>query len=174
MDVVKAVSGYITKMMSSGDGTMGTSSAKMKILLLDSETVSQIKKSSFRLLLGFLLFKTLTKSIIRSISFPRQRHNPHFSIMKSFSSSTSHPIFFGWNNCVRRTKRPRNGPPLTDMSSRLDNQAREKMSHLRCLCFVRPSPESIQFLIDDLREPKYGEYYLCTDVDFPLNSSIYR
>lgn len=43
---------------------------------------------------------------------------------------------------------------------RLDNQAREKMRHLRCLCFVRPSPDSIQFLIDELRDPKYGEYYL--------------
>jgi len=32
------------------------------------------------------------------------------------------------------------------------------MRHLRCLCFVRPSPDSIQFLIDELREPKYGEY----------------
>ncbi|KAI9751388.1 MAG: vacuolar protein sorting-associated protein 45 [Lichina confinis] len=43
---------------------------------------------------------------------------------------------------------------------RLDNQSREKMRHLRCICFVRPSPESIQFVIDELREPKYGEYYL--------------
>ena len=34
------------------------------------------------------------------------------------------------------------------------------MRHLRCLCFVRPTPDSIQFLIDELREPKYGEYYL--------------
>jgi len=41
---------------------------------------------------------------------------------------------------------------------RLDNAAREKMRHLRCLCFVRPSPDSIQFLIDELREPRYGEY----------------
>ena len=32
------------------------------------------------------------------------------------------------------------------------------MRHLRCLCFVRPSPDSIQYLIDELREPKYGEY----------------
>lgn len=32
------------------------------------------------------------------------------------------------------------------------------MRHLRCLCFVRPSPDSVQFLIDELREPKYGEY----------------
>lgn len=34
------------------------------------------------------------------------------------------------------------------------------MRHLRCLCFIRPSPESIQLLIDELREPMYGEYYL--------------
>lgn len=40
---------------------------------------------------------------------------------------------------------------------RLDNSAREKMRHLRCLCFVRPSSSSIQLLIDELREPKYGE-----------------
>ena len=46
------------------------------------------------------------------------------------------------------------------LTDRLDNQNREKMRHLRCLCFVRPSPESIQFLIDELRDPKYGEYHL--------------
>lgn len=34
------------------------------------------------------------------------------------------------------------------------------MRHLRCICFVRPSPTSIQYLIDELREPKYGEYYI--------------
>lgn len=39
MDVVSAVSGYISKMVSSGDTTLGASSSKMKILLLDSETV---------------------------------------------------------------------------------------------------------------------------------------
>ncbi|KAK6610957.1 vacuolar protein sorting-associated protein 45 (Sec1 family protein) [Botrytis cinerea] len=40
MDVVQAVSGYISKMVSAGDGTSGTPSAKMKVLLLDSDTVS--------------------------------------------------------------------------------------------------------------------------------------
>ncbi|RJE20788.1 hypothetical protein PHISCL_06882 [Aspergillus sclerotialis] len=38
MDVVAAVSGYITKMVTAGDSS-GSSSSKMKILLLDSETV---------------------------------------------------------------------------------------------------------------------------------------
>jgi hypothetical protein len=40
MDIVQAVSGYITKMVSVGDSAAtGTSAAKMKILLLDNETV---------------------------------------------------------------------------------------------------------------------------------------
>lgn len=42
MDVMQAVSGYISKMMTVGDGPAGTASAKMKILLLDSETVRKI------------------------------------------------------------------------------------------------------------------------------------
>ena len=39
MDIVQAVSGYVTKMVSAGDSTSGTAAAKMKILLLDRETV---------------------------------------------------------------------------------------------------------------------------------------
>ncbi|KAI1468184.1 Sec1-like protein [Daldinia caldariorum] len=103
MDVVQAVSGYISKMVSAGDSASGTPSAKMKILLLDKDTV------------------------------------PIVSTATTQSSLLNHEVY------------------LTD---RLDNQNREKMRHLRCLCFVRPSPDSIQFLIDELRDPKYGEYYL--------------
>ncbi|KAI1304291.1 GIDA-domain-containing protein [Xylaria venustula] len=103
MDIIQAVSGYISKMMSAGDSTYGGPSAKMKILLLDRDTV------------------------------------PIVSTAVTQSSLLNHEVY------------------LTD---RLDNQNREKMRHLRCLCFVRPSPDSIQFLIDELRDPKYGEYYL--------------
>lgn len=46
------------------------------------------------------------------------------------------------------------------LTDRIDNAKRERMRHLRCLCFLRPSAESIQFLIDELRDPKYGEYNL--------------
>ncbi|KAI1102590.1 Sec1-like protein [Jackrogersella minutella] len=103
MDVVQAVSGYISKMVSAGDSASGTPSAKMKILLLDKDTV------------------------------------PIVSTAITQSSLLNHEVY------------------LTD---RLDNPNREKMRHLRCLSFLRPSPESIQFLIDELRDPKYGEYYL--------------
>ncbi|RYP16267.1 hypothetical protein DL765_005235 [Monosporascus sp. GIB2] len=103
MDVVQAVSGYVTKMVSAGDNLSAATSAKMKILLLDRDTV------------------------------------PIVSTAVTQSSLLNHEVY------------------LTD---RVDNQNREKMRHLRCLCFVRPSPDSIQFLIDELRDPKYGEYYL--------------
>ena len=103
MDVVQAVSGYVTKMVSAGDNTAGGPSAKMKILLLDRDTV------------------------------------PIVSTAITQSALLSHEVF---------------------LIDRLDNADREKMRHLRCLCFVRPSPDSIQFLIDELREPKYGEYHL--------------
>ncbi|RDW70194.1 putative vacuolar protein sorting protein VpsB [Coleophoma crateriformis] len=101
MDVVQAVSGYISKMVSTGDSASGTPAAKMKILLLDSETVSIVSTA-------------ITQSAL-----------------------LNHEVY---------------------LIDRLDNQNREKMRHLRCLCFVRPSADSIQFLIDEFREPKYGEY----------------
>lgn len=104
MDIYQTVSSYITKMVSVGDEGSG-GAAKMKILLLDRDTV------------------------------------PIVSSATTQSALLNHSVY------------------LTD---RLDNQEREKMRHLRCLCFVRPSPDSIQLLIDEFRDPKYGEYYICT------------
>lgn len=43
---------------------------------------------------------------------------------------------------------------------RIDNANREKMRHLKCLCFVRPTAESVQALVDELRDPKYSSYEL--------------
>ncbi|KAB5570051.1 glucose inhibited division protein A-domain-containing protein [Coniochaeta sp. 2T2.1] len=103
MDVVQATAGYISKIVSAGDSTSGTPSAKMKILLLDRETV------------------------------------PIVSTAITQSALLNHEVY---------------------LIDRLDNPNREKMRHLRCLCFVRPHPDSIGLLIDELREPKYGEYYL--------------
>lgn len=40
MDIFQAVSGYITKMVSAGDVAQAQAAAKMKVLLLDNETVS--------------------------------------------------------------------------------------------------------------------------------------
>ena len=58
MDIVQAVSGYVTKMVSTGDSASG-SPAKMKILLLDTDTVGL-------LLLGLIVAEsmlTLSKGV---------------------------------------------------------------------------------------------------------------
>lgn len=101
MDVAAAVQNYVSKIAGVGDGAAASASSKMKILLLDSETV------------------------------------PIISTAITQSALLKHEVF---------------------LIDRIDNPARERMRHLRCLCFVRPSPDSIQFLIDELRAPKYGEY----------------
>ncbi|KAK0646043.1 Sec1-like protein [Cercophora newfieldiana] len=103
MDVVQAASGYVAKMVTAGDSATGAPSAKMKILLLDRETV------------------------------------PCISTAVTQSSLLNHEVY---------------------LIDRLDNANREKMRHMRCLCFVRPHPDSIGLLIDELRDPKYGEYHL--------------
>jgi tRNA uridine 5-carboxymethylaminomethyl modification enzyme len=50
MDVVQAISGYVTKMVSAGDSASGGAAAKMKILLLDSETVGLLLWSGLQIL----------------------------------------------------------------------------------------------------------------------------
>jgi vacuolar protein sorting-associated protein 45 len=42
MDIFQTVSGYITKMVSAGDAAQSQSAARMKILLLDNETVRSL------------------------------------------------------------------------------------------------------------------------------------
>ncbi|TEA10763.1 Mitochondrial translation optimization protein 1 [Colletotrichum sidae] len=103
MDVAQAVAGYVSRMISSADTSSTGQSSKMKVLLLDRETV------------------------------------PIVSTAITQSSLLSHEVY---------------------LIDRIDNPNREKMRHLRCLCLVRPSSESIQLLIDELREPKYGEYHI--------------
>lgn len=39
------------------------------------------------------------------------------------------------------------------------------MPHMKCVCFLQPSEESLEAVCAELREPKYGEYYLCQCVD---------
>jgi hypothetical protein len=46
------------------------------------------------------------------------------------------------------------------LTDRLDNPTRERMPHLKCICFLRPSPESLRALEDELRNPKYSGYWL--------------
>lgn len=46
---------------------------------------------------------------------------------------------------------------------RIESPGRELMTHLKAVCFLRPTTENVQLLIRELREPKYGQYYLCME-----------
>ncbi|KAG9296244.1 hypothetical protein G9A89_014836 [Geosiphon pyriformis] len=48
----------------------------------------------------------------------------------------------------------------TYLVDRLDNRNRERMRHLKCVCFLRPTNETLQLLVDELKDPCYGDYYL--------------
>lgn len=37
----------------------------------------------------------------------------------------------------------------------------ERMKHLKCIVFLRPSKNNISLLSHELRFPKYGSYYVC-------------
>lgn len=44
---------------------------------------------------------------------------------------------------------------------KLSKPKRDKMQHMKCLVFVRPTQANIHYLIEELREPKYGSYHIC-------------
>ncbi|CAD6575298.1 MAG: vacuolar protein sorting-associated protein 45 [Cyphobasidiales sp. Tagirdzhanova-0007] len=46
------------------------------------------------------------------------------------------------------------------LTDRLDNLARERMPHLKCICFLRPTPESLRALEEELRNPRYSGYWI--------------
>ena len=45
---------------------------------------------------------------------------------------------------------------------KLGKHNRDKMQHMKCIVFVRPTQSNIQQLVDELRDPKYGSYHNCT------------
>lgn len=42
----------------------------------------------------------------------------------------------------------------------IENLDRDYERHLKCLCYVRPTDETIEYLMNELRDPHYGEYHL--------------
>uniref|UniRef100_H2L7B4 Vacuolar protein sorting-associated protein 45 n=1 Tax=Oryzias latipes TaxID=8090 RepID=H2L7B4_ORYLA len=43
---------------------------------------------------------------------------------------------------------------------RIDSQSRDSMKHLKAICFLRPTKENVQHLIQELRRPKYSIYFI--------------
>ncbi|CAG8559055.1 8133_t:CDS:10 [Ambispora leptoticha] len=48
----------------------------------------------------------------------------------------------------------------TYLVDRIENRNRDRMRHLKCVCFLRPTNETRQLLIEELKDPCYGDYYL--------------
>ena len=46
------------------------------------------------------------------------------------------------------------------------------MTHMKCVCFLQNSEDSLEALEDELKEPKYGEYYLCQSVNLLYQVSV--
>ncbi|KAJ6477317.1 Sec1 family-domain-containing protein [Mycena vitilis] len=46
------------------------------------------------------------------------------------------------------------------LTDRIDNKKRDRMPHMKCVCFLQSSDDSLEALQNELSEPKYGEYYL--------------
>ncbi|KAJ7781802.1 Sec1-like protein [Mycena maculata] len=46
------------------------------------------------------------------------------------------------------------------LTDRIDNKKRDRMPHMKCVCFLQSSDDSLEALQAELSEPKYGEYYL--------------
>lgn len=51
------------------------------------------------------------------------------------------------------------------LTDRIDNKKRDRMPHMKCVCFLQSNEDSLEALEAELREPKYGEYYLCQSVN---------
>ncbi|XP_054526332.1 vacuolar protein sorting-associated protein 45 isoform X3 [Pan troglodytes] len=43
---------------------------------------------------------------------------------------------------------------------RIDSQNREIMKHLKAICFLRPTKENVDYMIQELRRPKYTIYFI--------------
>uniref|UniRef100_A0A8V8TLX3 Vacuolar protein sorting-associated protein 45 n=1 Tax=Homo sapiens TaxID=9606 RepID=A0A8V8TLX3_HUMAN len=43
---------------------------------------------------------------------------------------------------------------------RIDSQNREIMKHLKAICFLRPTKENVDYIIQELRRPKYTIYFI--------------
>lgn len=46
------------------------------------------------------------------------------------------------------------------LTDRIDNAARDRMRHLKCIALLRPTSESIEAVERELRQPKYASYAL--------------
>lgn len=58
---------------------------------------------------------------------------------------------------------------------RLDTpHSNERMKHLKCIVFIRPTKTNIAHLCNELRNPRFGSYYVCKLFIFTSMESFFR
>lgn len=142
MDVGKAISAYIERIITDVQG--------MKVLLLDAETVRTpdfIPSARFCACLR-------SERLSLSDSFVFLPHSPA-ALPHAALTAGQTPII---STSFTQSSLLAHEVYLTD---RVDNSNRDRMRHLKCVALVRPSAESVQALVEELREPRYGGYWLC-------------
>lgn len=134
MDVRKATRDYITKMVSDVPG--------MKVFLLDNETVRRWSPSPCA---GPRTARALTAGpatarglAARAVAAPQ---TVTVSLVYSQTEILSKEVLL-----IEKL-----GQPST------------RMKHMNAIVFVRPTLENVRMLMDELRDPKYNDYYICAE-----------
>ncbi|ORY76290.1 Sec1-like protein [Leucosporidium creatinivorum] len=120
MDCLKAIQGYIDKIITNTPG--------IKVLLLDAETTPILSLAS-----------TQSTLLSHEVYLTDRIDNPSRSLPASALNAG-----------------PSNGAAYPPSSSK----GIERLPHLKCICLLRPTEESIEACERELREGRYGGYWL--------------
>jgi len=141
MDVRKATRDYITKMVSDVPG--------MKVFLLDNETV-----------------RCWSPSMAQdpSAAGANRRSSYQFGLaVRAVAAPQTVTVSLVYSQTEILSKEVLLIEKLGQPSTR--------MKHMNAIVFVRPTLENVRMLMDELRDPKYNEYYICTE---PLRACAAR
>lgn len=159
MDVLKAIQSYVNKAVSETSG--------IKVLLLDAETVRSLSLLSF----PSLIDTPHLSSLLSQLSLPNgglDKQTPIISLATTQSHLLQHEIYL-----TDRIDNPSRAVPSAALSNPSASSSSvaypptasrgvERLPHLKCVCILRPTDESIEQCERELREGRYGGYWLCT------------
>lgn len=148
MDVITAVKLYINKMTSeSGPG--------MKILLMDKDTVGTFDflifyRASVLIRIYMRIFQKTEPICCKSTA--TRDHIVRKKLFPLFQTSIV-SMAFSQSDMLQKE---------VYLFERIDTaKSNERMKHLKCLVFIRPTKNNIAYLCHELRNPRFGAYFVC-------------
>jgi vacuolar protein sorting-associated protein 45 len=55
----------------------------------------------------------------------------------------------------------------------IESDKKSEVTHLKAVCFLRPTAANITALLGHLREPRFSEYHLCTNLVLSLSCTTF-